>query len=370
MSESDSLLFSVFDDLRKHGVPLGLPEYLLLVKTLREGIGIDSVESLGRICRLLWAKSLEDQQLFDASFNRRVGTWLQAQRPAKESASTYKAPDSSPLENTAANTQNSSNEDLATSAARDRADQNQLSQFPLGQISEAKPKGGEFLLRPWLRYQLTTRSPVSPREMSRIWRNLRRVRREGPSEVLDVQGTIDNICRTGIFLKPSMQPHRRNQARLLLLIDHYGSMSAFSLLVETLISSILRGGLLGQTSICYFHDFPDKVLYQSPGLNGARPLEEVFAERARGDSVLFVSDAGSARGHYEGARVAGTRKCLEVLRNYTYLYSWLNPVPARRWTNTTAEEIAKSIPMFPLTREGLIDTVNVLRGHPFPPGIR
>lgn len=369
MRESDSLLFSVFDDLRKQGVPLGLPEYLLLIKTLREGIGIDSVESLGRICRLLWAKSLEDQQLFDASFNRRVGTWLQTQKPAEESASAHKAPDTSPLE-TPASSQDSSNEDLATSAASDKTGPSRLSQFPLGQVSEAKPKGAEFLLKPWLRYQLTTRFPVSPREMSRIWRNLRRVRREGPSEVLDVQGTIDNICRTGIFLKPSMQPHRRNQARLLLLVDHFGSMSAFSLVVKALISSILRGGLLGQTSIYYFHDFPDKVLYQSPGLNGARALEEVFAERAKGDSVLFVSDAGSARGHYERARVAGTRKCLELLRDYTYLYSWLNPVPARRWTNTSAEEIAKSIPMFPMTREGLIDTVNVLRGHPFPPGIR
>jgi uncharacterized protein with von Willebrand factor type A (vWA) domain len=146
-------------------------------------------------------------------------------------------------------------------------------------------------------------------------------------------------------------------------------MSAFSLLVKALINSILRGGLLGQTSIYYFHDFPDKVLYESPGLNRARVLDEVFAERAKGDSVLFISDAGSARGHYEGARVTGTRKCVEVLRNYTYLYSWLNPVPARRWTNTTAEEIAKFVPMFSLTREGLIDTVNVLRGHPFPPGV-
>ena len=34
------------------------------------------------------------------------------------------------------------------------------------------------------------------------------------------------------------------------------------------------------------------------------------------------------------------------------------------------EDIAKFIPMFSFNREGLHDTVNILRGYPFPPGVQ
>ncbi len=54
---------------------------------------------------------------------------------------------------------------------------------------------------------------------------------------------------------------------------------------------------------------------------------------------------------------------------YTYLYAWLNPMPRNRWEKTTAEDIARIVPMFSVNREGLNDAVNILRGHPFPSGV-
>ncbi len=53
MTIEDKLLFPLFDELRRHGVPLGVPEYLAVIKTVRSGIGLDNPDQLKRLCRLL-----------------------------------------------------------------------------------------------------------------------------------------------------------------------------------------------------------------------------------------------------------------------------------------------------------------------------
>lgn len=74
--------------------------------------------------------------------------------------------------------------------------------------------------------------------------------------------------------------------------------------------------------------------------------------------------------HYDNLRRDETKIFLHQLRSYTYLYAWLNPVPLYRWHFTTAEDIAQLAPMYPLDRDGLDDAITILRGHPFPPGVR
>lgn len=101
-------------------------------------------------------------------------------------------------------------------------------------------------------YQLTPRLPISPRDMAGVWRQLRRPQRVGVPEELDVEGTINTIYRSGLLLRPLLQPPRRNQARLVVLVDQQGSMAPFAPLIEAAIESILRGGLLGKTSLYYF----------------------------------------------------------------------------------------------------------------------
>jgi uncharacterized protein with von Willebrand factor type A (vWA) domain len=104
-------------------------------------------------------------------------------------------------------------------------------------------------------------------------------------------------------------------------------------------------------------------------LTNALPLEAVLDEQAKGNSVLIISDAGAARGYYDRRRVAETKAFLKTLSAYTYLYTWLNPMPQNRWRATTAADIADIVPMFPFNREGLNDAVSILRGHPFPAGV-
>jgi uncharacterized protein with von Willebrand factor type A (vWA) domain len=373
MAELDSFLLPLFNDLRKQGLPLGVSEYLLAIKTIREGVGLEDIERLERFLRLLWAKSQEDQEIFDLAFEQWAKRRLEAPLNRKPFTSNFDKERFTSSSNSSSTTSHSTHQ--KTSETKDQRDTKMRTQkydqqaaIPSASYHQLSFEESQPIQQP-IKYYLTPRLPISKREMAGIWRHLRRLRREGVLEDLDVEGTISHICQTGFFCRPVLQPRRRNQVKLVMLIDREGSMAPFTLLIEALQESIEKGGLLGKTSVYYFRNCPEGFLFEQPSLTVPIPIEEVLFDQAKSNSVLIVSDGGAARGSYDRRRLAQTKAFLKVLSAYTYLYAWLNPVPALRWVATTAEDIAHLVPMFPLDREGLNDTVKILQGHPFPPGV-
>src|SRR5450755_3754001 len=83
-TDYEVLLLPLFEDLRSKGLPLGLPEYLLAVQTLREGIGLEDAEALRRVCCLLWAKSRAEQEAFHIAFDKLVQPHLETALPVPE----------------------------------------------------------------------------------------------------------------------------------------------------------------------------------------------------------------------------------------------------------------------------------------------
>ena len=80
---------------------------------------------------------------------------------------------------------------------------------------------------------------------------------------------------------------------------------------------------------------------------------------------MLLSDAGAARGHYDLLRLLDTVAFFKAVRAYSTQYVWLNPLPRRYWLRSTAAQIARHIPMFPMDRTGMYHAVNVLRGHTY-----
>ena len=95
------------------------------------------------------------------------------------------------------------------------------------------------------------------------------------------------------------------------------------------------------------------------------PVAEVLETIAAGADVVLLSDGGAARGRYDLLRLLDTIAFMKALRTFTQRYVWLNPLPEHYWENTTAAQIARHVPMFPLTRDGLHRAVNVLHGKPY-----
>ena len=373
--EFETILLPLFNRLRQKDIPVGISEYLLAIKMIQCRGAWQDIERLKRLLCLLWVKSLEDQYIFNQLFEELVRPELEKQLLEADKSPLPKIDEDStfPPQKTE-NLDINSNPISQVSSKVQRENKPQPNQptnsipirdFSRKSLSEITP----IKLRFRQSYNLIPRLPITRREMTSIWRNLRLLKREGAPENLDVQGTINLFCKMGFFSGVVLQPSRKNQVKLVLLIDCEGSMSPFKLLIDTLQESIEKVGLLNQKNIFYFHNVPRGYLFTKPNLTKPLPIEEILSREVGNNSVVIVSDGGAARRTYDSERLHQTKEFIRQLSDKTYLYGWLNPVPEFQWRMTTAEDIATFIPMYSLNPQGLNDLVKILLGYPFPMGV-
>ena len=373
--EFETLLLPLFNRLRQKDIPVGISEYLLAIKMIQCRGAWQDIERLKRLLCLLWVKSLEDQYIFNQLFEELVRPELEKQLLEADKSPLPKIDEDStfPPQETE-NLDINSNPISQVSSKVQKENKPQPNQptnsipirdFSRKSLSEITP----IKLRFRQSYNLIPRLPITRREMTSIWRNLRLLKREGAPENLDVQGTINLFCKMGFFSGVVLQPSRKNQVKLVLLIDCEGSMSPFKLLIDTLQESIEKVGLLNQKNIFYFHNVPRGYLFTKPNLTKPLPIEEILSQEVGNNSVVIVSDGGAARRTYDSERFHQTKEFIRQLSDKTYLYGWLNPVPEFQWRMTTAEDIATFIPMYSLNPQGLNDLVKILLGYPFPMGV-
>jgi uncharacterized protein with von Willebrand factor type A (vWA) domain len=205
--------------------------------------------------------------------------------------------------------------------------------------------------------------PVTRRQMKQSWRYLRRPVREGIPIELDIEATVNQIGQQGVLLEPVLVPRRVNRTELLLLIDQDGSMVPFHTLSHRLAETAVRGGRLGKAGIYYFHNCPMHYLYHDSYHQEAEAIADMLPRLPTRTAVLIFSDAGAARGGYSEERIELTEKFVTQLKQRVRYIAWLNPMPQKRWFGTTADEIARLVPMFEMTRRGLQDAIAVLRGR-------
>jgi uncharacterized protein with von Willebrand factor type A (vWA) domain len=250
-------------------------------------------------------------------------------------------------------------------------------------------------LRSSLRVVLAPQFPLSERVIAQSFRRLRRPSRYGPPVELDIEATIRERSRLGTVGPPVLVPRRRNRARLLLLVDRQGSMAPFEPYLRHLEQAITRKAALERVWVAHFHDCPvdgadaslmsrlppglfpvlDPVLSDIPaddtgtvfrdrGLLEPMPLADLLDEVGEGIGVAVISDAGAMRGGYDVMRQVATVAFAREIRRRGHAMVWLNPVPRAEWARTTAAELARHLPMFPLDVAGLHGAVEVLRGRP------
>ena len=104
-------------------------------------------------------------------------------------------------------------------------------------------------------------------------------------------------------------------------------------------------------------------MYEDARLLFPQPLKPILEKYAKNTAVILVSDAGAARSSYSQLRLLNTLAFLKALSSYTKQYVWINPLPKRYWFNTTAGELARHTPMFPLDLHNLYRAIELLRGR-------
>jgi uncharacterized protein len=66
-------LLELFTRLQDAGLPLGIDEYQLVLKSLQGGFGIMDKTALKRLCQTLWVKSAREKTLFEFHFEKVMG---------------------------------------------------------------------------------------------------------------------------------------------------------------------------------------------------------------------------------------------------------------------------------------------------------
>ncbi|MBW4609634.1 MAG: hypothetical protein KME22_21115 [Hassallia sp. WJT32-NPBG1] len=354
-------LLDLFTRLREAGLPLGIDEYRLILEALQKGFGTTNQEALAELCRTLWVKSKDEEHLFNYHFQQVMSVSTKSAfaptLPEKSDNSDTKTtkptsqPEPEQVENTPASVPVSS-ELIEMEDEMQVAEAVQIATSSYDEIAENRfTETDEYF-------------PVTRRQMKQSWRHLRRFVRQGLPTELDVEATIERIGQQGMLLEPVMVPSRVNRTELQLLIDQKGSMVPFHALSQRLADTALRGGRLGKADIYYFHNCPTKYIYRDATRQKAEALSDFLAKlRPECSAVLIFSDAGAARGGYSLERLELTEKFLYQLKQRVRYIAWVNPMATERWFGTTAGEIARLVPMFELSRQGLDSAIDVLRGR-------
>ncbi|APR86275.1 Hypothetical protein A7982_11624 [Minicystis rosea] len=377
-------LWRLFEQLRRRGLPIGFDDLMALHLLMQAGFGWSSRSALRDLCRALWAKSREEQDTLDAVFGQLMTEDWELSR-----ASPPTSPNSDPEATAQGDSTSRRPEGLPEAGPHAPSPDVVASpgRLPAVRIDERRLSARTFVLTP--------QYPMTFREAAQAWRRLRRPVRFGPPAELDVRETVVRRIRTGVATPPLLVPRRRNTARVLLLVDRDGSMAPFHDFVDMVCRAILQTAQLGSSARFFFHDLPvegandaaiaalpqdelfpevddvlakvrpaaDGWLYRGADLAEPAPLAEVLHDHGASRAVVVVSDAGAARGRYDPGRVIDSLGFTLGLRARGAAVVWLNPLPRARWHATTAGELARHVPMFPLDREGTHRAVNVLRGQ-------
>ena len=385
----------LFDHLRRIAdLPLGVDDYLLVLRALQKGYGRSTPQdpdALKRLCNVAWANSTVEQAIINAHFDQLITAPMLPARPDQVEPTTAvppqddeekepEKPQAEPL------LPEPVPQPLQGQAARPLTPTR--TPIPAAIPGDMDLDAAPALLTPaqdhevaLQRYLLVNEYlPITRRQMKQSWRYLRRPRREGPLVEVDVEATVRQISQDGFFLTPTLRPRRVNKAGLLILLDQDGSMAPFHVLSRRLRETAVEAGKLGRADIYYFHDCPppqtavrptranplrEHLLFAHEQLRSARPASEIMADfQGLETGVLIFSDAGAARGSWDEARIEFTAIFLYQLKALGVEHiAWVNPMPEADWANSSAAAIAALLPMFSMDRNGLYQAIDVLRGR-------
>ena len=212
---------------------------------------------------------------------------------------------------------------------------------------------------------------IGTRNIKIALRNLRKFAREGASDELDLDTTINSTAQNAGLLDIHMVPERHNAVKVLLFLDVGGSMDEHVQVCEELFSAARSE--FKHLEYFYFHN----CVYDGIWRDNKRrytevmPTMDVIHKYGHDHKLIFVGDASMSP--YEimmdGGSVeywneeSGAVWMGRLLATYPYSI-WLNPVVENFWRHTASISIIQKMMgdrMFPLTLGGLSKGIEVLR---------
>ena len=207
------------------------------------------------------------------------------------------------------------------------------------------------------------------RQIGMALKKLRQLRRTGPEDELDLEGTIKATAKNAGDLDFIWQRSRKNTVKLLLLMDVGGSMEPFAMLCSQLFSAAHSSSHFKDFQYYYFHNCIYDNLYRDIEREDAVSTVHLLRTLEPDYKLLLVGDARmgtwelteryGAINYYERNEIPGIIWLKRIADHFTHCI-WLNPDNPRFWVHTTVQIISRLFPMYPLTLEGLEQAVGKL----------
>jgi uncharacterized protein len=205
-------------------------------------------------------------------------------------------------------------------------------------------------------------------------RRLRQLTRSGQASELDLDETIDETCKNAGEIEFIFRPPRRNDVRLLLLMDVGGTMDPFYEPVSQLLTAMHEERGLRDFQAYYFHNCIYDHVYSSARMtrNDAVPTGDLLRKLDSRWKVALVGDAAMHPAElvepYGGIdpRVTSATPGIQWLHRIADHFDrsvWINPDKSETWERyQTVRLVQKLFPMFHLSVDGLGDAVKSLVG--------
>lgn len=201
-------------------------------------------------------------------------------------------------------------------------------------------------------------------------RRLRRFARSGAHDELDLPDTIRATASNAGFLDLKMVPERRNNVKVLLLLDVGGSMDAHAAQMRELFSAAKAE--FKHLEFYYFHNCVYDFVWKTNHRRFAdqTPTADILRKYNKDYKLIFVGDATMSP--HEIFEVGGSMEYANAVAGHAWLdkltqafpkFAWLNPEPQGVWTHRQSVGMVRDLMgqhMFPLTLRGLEDAMRHL----------
>lgn len=205
-------------------------------------------------------------------------------------------------------------------------------------------------------------------------RRLRQLVRQGAATELDLDKTIDETCKNAGDIELVFRPPRRNDVRLLLLMDVGGTMEPFYEPVSQLLSALQDAHGLRDVESYYFHNCVYDHVFRSGRLSHAdavptadllRRLDKHWKAVIVGDAAMHPAELLDPHGAIDPRHTSTTPGVawLQKIRNHFDRAVWINPEDADDWHRWRTTGLVRRIfPMYELTVDGVTDAFKTLVG--------
>ncbi|MBE7385776.1 MAG: hypothetical protein F6J95_030845 [Leptolyngbya sp. SIO1E4] len=351
----DGLLQAMFEALREAGLELTLDQYSLLRRAVLLGYG-GGWDDLKRLCRLLWVKpsSHYDGDVFDRAFDAFVEQHqlvpvrddLSPQSELIEPPLVSEPPSESALDPTMSERSLPQVPPRKTTSQQSDDAGKVPTAFKSSDSVPHIPSQYAFKLRP-------TSLPLQATTVPAQWQALRQPLPVSRDDELDLSATVDQILQEGIFSDVVLRPVLARRAELLLLVDDASPMMPFRPALQPLIDAITEDRIT-PAQIYRFTRFPDDYLYDWQRSTRAIPMTTVLERAHQNRTIALIwSDSGAATDSIDAIYETNMYRFLRQLALNVRVLFWLNPLPASRWMDTSAQQLARMLDgrMMPLGQD-------------------